>query len=52
MTSWETDLLCMLAHRSFFGLLNDHYVQKLSVTRMATVHIDKGCYSNSARLKM
>ena len=36
MTSRETDLLCIFAH-NFFGLLHDHYVQKLSGTGMATV---------------
>ena len=35
-TNRETDLLCIFAH-IFFGLLHDHYVQKLSGTRMATV---------------
>ena len=37
-TSRETDLLCMFAHIFLFGLLHDHYVQKLSGTRMATVY--------------
>ena len=35
-TSRETDLLCIFALIFLFGLLHNHYVQKLSGTRMGT----------------